>query len=301
MTAPAPSHPKIEVDVTAELARELLAEQHPDLADLPLRGRVFGWDNITWRLGDDLAVRFPVREMSSRLVEGEQRWLPVLAPRLPVAVPVPVRAGRPGPRYPWAWSVVPWLPGEQVAAQPVAHRTRWAGTLAEALAALHVPAPADAPVNPFRGVPLDDRVEVWRARLDGTPSVEPRHVETLRAAIDDGAAAPAWQGAPVWVHGDPHPGNMTSDGERLTGLIDFGDLGSGDPASDLATAWLTFDARGRDVFVRRTQELRGWDAPTWVRARAWAASYVPVLLAHPEEYPLMATVGLHTADQLALG
>ena len=90
MTAAVPGHPKIEVDVTEDLARALLAEQHPDLAHLPLRGRVFGWDNITWRLGDDLAVRFPVRRASSRLVEGEQRWLPVLAPTLPVAVPVPV-------------------------------------------------------------------------------------------------------------------------------------------------------------------------------------------------------------------
>lgn len=290
-------HPKIQVDVTADLARALLADQHPDLADLPLHGRVFGWDNVTWRLGDALALRFPVRDLSSTLVEREQRWLAVLAPQLPVPVPAPVRTGRPGRGFPWSWSVVPWLTGTQVAALPVAPRAAWATELADALAALHVPAPADAPRNPYRGVPLADRVETMRARTtDDLP-----HVAALRAALDAGVAAPAWDRPAVWVHGDPHPGNLVADGAHLTGLIDFGDLGAGDPASDLATAWMTFDAAGRAAFVARTQEQRGWDAATWARARAWAASYVAVLLAHPDEYPVLAEVGRHTAAQVAAG
>ena len=295
VTVPTPTHPKIEIDVTADLARALLADQHADLASLPLHGRTFGWDNLTWRLGDDLALRFPVRAMSSTLVEREQRWLPVLAPRLPVPVPAPVRDGRPALGYPWAWSVVPWLAGDQVAATPVADRTAWAGELAAALAALHSPAPRDAPVNPYRGVPLADRYDVMVGRQ--TPDVP--QVDALRAALDAGRAAPAWDRDPVWVHGDPHPGNLVSHHGHLTGLIDFGDLCAGDPASDLAAAWLTFDAAGREVFAARTQAARGWDDATWVRARAWAASYVPVLLAHPEEYPLMAAVGRHTAAQVA--
>lgn len=292
-----PSHPKIEVDVDAALARALLADQHPDVADLPLHGRTFGWDNLTWRLGDELALRFPVRAVSAPLIENEQRWLPVLAPSLPVRVPVPVRVGVPALGYPWAWSVVPWLSGKQVAATPVAARTAWAAELAEALAALHRPAPPDAPTNPVRGVPLADRSATMLARLTSDLPQAP----ALRAALDAGLAAPAWDDAPVWLHGDPHPGNLVSRDGHLAGLIDFGDLGAGDPASDLATAWLTFDDVGRAAFVARTQELRGWDEPTWVRARAWAASFVPVLLAHPVEYPLMATVGAHAAAQVAVG
>lgn len=295
MTAPLPAHPKIEVDVPADLARALLAEQHPDLAHLPLHGRTFGWDNLTWRLGEDLALRFPVRGPSSTLVEREQRWLPVLAASLPVPVPVPLRVGRPGHGYPWVWSVVPWLPGDQVAATPVADRTVWADELADALAALHGPAPATAPANPYRGVPLAQRHDVMAASLtDDVP-----HADALRAARGAGLAAPAWDGEPVWVHGDPHPGNLVSADGRLAGLLDFGDLCSGDPASDLATAWMTFDAAGRAAFVARTQQLRCWDDATWLRGRAWAASYVPVLLAHPVEYPLMAAVGRHTAAQVA--
>ncbi|WP_230684724.1 aminoglycoside phosphotransferase family protein [Cellulomonas sp. JZ18] len=292
---PPPTHPMIEHDVDAALARALLTEQHPDLADLPLHGRTNGWDNITWRLGADLALRFPVRAMSSALVEREQTWLPVLAPHLPVPVPTPVRAGHPGPRYPWAWSVVPWLPGEVVAATEVAARTAWATELADALAALHVPAPPGAPPNPYRGVPLAERDAVVADRLGS----DLPHGTALRSAWTAGLAAPAWRGAAVWLHGDPHPGNLVSRDGHLAGLIDFGDLTAGDPASDLATAWLTFDADGRAAFRARTTALRGWDDATWVRARAWAAALVPVLLAHPEEYPLMAAVGRHAAVQIA--
>ena len=166
-----PAHPLIEVDVTASLARRLLAEQHPDLAALPLHGRLNGWDNITWRLGDELALRFPVREASAPLVEREHRWLPLLAARLPVAVPNPVRTGEPSALYPWPWTVVPWLEGTVVAQTDVAGRTRWAHQLADALVALHVPAPPDAPVNPYRGVPLADRADVVGRRLADAPGI----------------------------------------------------------------------------------------------------------------------------------
>ncbi|QCB93791.1 aminoglycoside phosphotransferase family protein [Cellulomonas shaoxiangyii] len=293
--APLPRHPKIEVDVDADLARALLAEQHPDLAHLPLHGRTHGWDNLTWRLGDDLALRFPVRAVSAELVEREQRWLPLLADRVPVPLPVPLRVGRPGARYPWSWSVVPWLRGDTVAATEPASRTAWAAQLADALSALHTPAPRDAPPSPHRGVPLADRHDVVTARFTAaTP-----HVDALRAAWRDGLAAAPWAGPAVWLHGDPHPGNLVSRDGALAGLLDFGDLTSGDPASDLATAWLTFDADGRAAFRARCDALRGWDDATWLRARAWAAALVPVLLAHPDEYPLMAAVGRHAAAQLA--
>lgn len=292
-------HPKIEVDVDARLARALLADQHPDLADLPLHGRVHGWDNVTWRLGDELAVRFPVRAVSAPLVEREHRWLAGLARRLPVPVPVPVRTGAPALGYPWAWSVVRWVPGTVVAADPVAGRTLWAAALADALAALHVPAPAGAPHNPVRGVPLAARDDLVHRRLLEAPDLP--HRTALLDAWRDGLAADPWRHEPVWVHGDPHPGNLVTARGRLAGLLDFGDLCAGDPASDLATAWLTFDTAGRDTFVARTHELHAWDDATWRRARAWAAGLVPMFLAHPVEYPLMADVGRHATAQIALG
>ena len=106
--------PSAEVDVTVGLVRRLLRAQHPDLADLPLRVVANGWDNVTLRLGDDLAVRVPRRATAGQLVRNEQRWLPVLAPRLGVDAPVPVRIGVPADELPWSWSVVPWFTGAMV-------------------------------------------------------------------------------------------------------------------------------------------------------------------------------------------
>jgi aminoglycoside phosphotransferase (APT) family kinase protein len=157
--------PAAEVDTPSGLVRRLLAEQHPDLAGLTLEPAAHGWDNVTYRLGDELAVRLPRRALGADLIGHEQRWLPALAPPLPLPVPVPVRLGRPGCGYPWAWSVVPWLPGRPAAVAPPADPLAAAVTLGEFLGALHTPAPADAPVNPYRGVPLETRDGTVRERL----------------------------------------------------------------------------------------------------------------------------------------
>jgi aminoglycoside phosphotransferase (APT) family kinase protein len=116
--------PAAEADVSVELVRQLLAGQHPDLA--------------------------------AELVVHEQRWLPVLAPGLPLPVPAPVRVGQPTGRFPWNWSVVPFLPGQVAALAAPDDLALAAVALGEFLAALHVPAPPEAPANPFRGGPLAD-------------------------------------------------------------------------------------------------------------------------------------------------
>ncbi len=299
---------RADVDVTTQLARALLRAQHPDLlplADARLETAANGWDNVVLRLGDDLALRLPRREAAAHLVEHEQAVLPVLAPRLPVPVPAPVRVGgaEPALGYPYAWSVVPWFDGETAARTPVARRTAWAPALGRALAALHVPAPSNVPANPFRGVPLADRAPAFAERL-GRADAETRPV--LEAAWAAGLAAPAYDGAPVWLHGDPHPGNVVvgvgaADGEdTLAALVDFGDVTGGDPASDLATAWLSFDAEGHEAFRAAYAAAGGpTDDATWTRARAWAASLALALLAFPDDHPLMAEVGRHAVVRLA--
>src|SRR5271155_3009551 len=104
--------PPPEVEVTTELARNLLRDQHPDLAGLALEPAETGWDDAMLRLGDDLALRMPHRAIGDRLIVSEQTWLPRLAPRLPLPTPAPLRVGAPGRGYPFRWSVVPWLDGE---------------------------------------------------------------------------------------------------------------------------------------------------------------------------------------------
>src|SRR5207248_2290872 len=212
--------PSAEVDVSLALVRRLLADQHPDLAGLPLSVLANGWDNLMCRLGGDLVVRLPRRSQAAELVRHEQRWLPVLAPRLPLPIPAPVREGQPGPGYPWWWSVVPLLPGEVAARRPPADPRQAAIALGGFLGALHAPAPPDAPANPVRGIPLAARDETFgeNLRLLGG-AVD---AAALRAAWGAALATPVWEGPPVWVHGDLHPANILADRGLVRGVIDFG-------------------------------------------------------------------------------
>jgi len=267
--------PTAEFDVDVDLVAALLRDQHPDLAELPLRIVASGWDNVVVRAGDALAVRLPRRAAAAGLVEHEQRWLPTIAGLVADAVPVPepVRTGRPALGYPWAWSVVPWLPGRPAGER--AQGERVARDLAAFVTRLHVPAPPDAPVNPVRAVPLATRSEAVTTRL-ATADV-PRAVE-LAALWRAAADAPTHTGPPVWVHGDLHPFNLlvgpTPLGDRrLSAVVDFGDLTAGDRAVDLATRWLTLDGPAGRVF----EQLVGADDATWTRARGWAVSIASAL------------------------
>ena len=285
--------PAAEIDVTTDLVARLLGAQHPDLLDRPLSIAANGWDNVMVRIGDDLAARLPRRERAAELIEHEQLVLPRLARLLPVAVPVPVRTGTPTDFYPWSWSVVPWLPGEPAFRQDAVFRDRWAGQLAEAMAALHIPADADAPHNLVRGEPLAERTDIVRARIDSADSTG-----RLRALYEANASAPVHTGPPLWIHGDPHPFNMLADDSGLRALIDFGDVAAGDPATDLATAWLTFTRAGRARFMARYAERAGADAALWARARAWAARMTSSLLTASDDHRELDALGRFAFDQL---
>ncbi|MFC7878353.1 phosphotransferase [Isoptericola sp. NPDC057391] len=309
--------PAAEIDVDVPLTRALLAEQHPDLADRPLEVAAHGWDNVMLRVGDDLAVRLPRRALAAPLVEHEQRALPALAARLraaapDVVVPVPVRVGRPSAAlgYPWSWTVVPWADGVSAEATPVAARTAWAGAFGRLLAAVHAPAPDDAPSNPVRGVALGRRAEARdRRALDERLAAVPAGARTVARRLWDRAlGAPAHDGPPVWLHGDPHPANLVvSPGRgdrpgRLAAVVDWGDVTSGDPASDLGSLWLCFDDEGRAAcraeIQARANDGRGWDDATWTRAAGWSLLYATNMLAHPQLHPRLLPIGRHGLEAL---
>jgi len=293
------NRPAAEIDVTTTLVRLLLTEQHPDLADLPLSAGPHGWDNTIVQLGDDLAVRLPRREVAAVLVDHEQRWLPVLGPRLGVGVPAPVRVGVPSATFPWAWSVVPWFAGRPATALAPAARATLAQPLAEFVARLHVRAPSDAPANPFRGGPLATRDAAVHERIASGSVPEPEVVRRLWEQLLD---VPTWPGPPLWLHGDLHPANLlvTPEG-TLEAVLDFGDITAGDPATDLATAWLTFDASGRRQFQDQVTRLCGTDHDTWQRARGWALVLAVALLAHSDDDPPFAVLGAHALAQVLSG
>lgn len=278
--------PAAEVEIDRSLVRRLLADQHPDLADLPLTELASGWDNVLYRLGDDLVVRLPRRAMAAALVANEQRWLGVLAPELPLAIPVPVRVGRPTDDYPWSWSIQPWIPGRAAGASPDLDLPVAARDLGRFLAALHRPAPADAPRNPYRGGPLAERIDATDKRLARYADV--LDTEDLRRRWERALAAPVWDGPPLWIHGDLHAHNLVADSGRLVAVIDFGDITAGDPATDLAVAWSVLDPPHHAVFRRAADSAaRPIDDALWRRAEGWAVSVGLAILAHSADSPAM--------------
>jgi len=275
--------PAAEIDIDDGLVRRLLADQHRDLAALPLTLVANGWDNAIFRLGGDLAVRLPRRQLGADLVVHEQRWLPELASRLPLPVPVPLRVGLPSDDYPWSWTVVAWFDGDVAADVALADAMVEARRLGRFVDALHTPAPADAPLNPFRGQPIDE----LRPRVVNS-------IERLGESIDAAAVAARldrltdvadWHEAPVWLHGDLHSANVVVRDGMVRAVIDFGDITSGDPAVDLAIGWMLFDDAALDVFRASAGTV---DGATWSRAQAWALHFALLYL-------------LHSADNLRFG
>lgn len=295
--------PAAEVEVHAALVTRLLEEQHPDLVgEVTLVAN--GWDNALFRLGDSLTVRLPRRAAAAQLVLNEQRWLPELAGRLPVPIPSPVRTGTPTQYYPWAWSVTPWIEAIPADELPPVARAPIAGDLADFMVALHTPAPADAPHNPVRGVPLDSRSLAVHDRLAAGGIGRADELAVLWRRL---TATPAWAGPPLWLHGDPHPANVLlrsvapGGPPRLAAVIDFGDITAGDPATDLAAAWLVFDEEARQGFRARTQELAPLGDDTWMRARGWALNMGTAIAAHSDDNRRLAAIGAHVLDQVLLG
>ena len=304
--------PSAEVEVTADLVRRLLACQHPDLAGLPVVPLAHGWDNALFRLGDALVARLPRRALGARTLVNEQRWLPSLAPRLPLPVPVPVRTGVPGEGYPWPWSVVPFLPGTPASDGPRFDPRPAAADLGGFFGALHVPAPPDAPANPSRGVPLQRRAASFEqnlaaldlAALDVAAPTGQAGRGAVLAAWDAVLAVPPWDGPPVWLHGDPHPANILISDGRVSGVLDFGDITAGDPATDLSLAWMLLPASCHGDF-RAAYAAAGHGTLSdamWARGRGWALNLAIVFLAWSADNPRLHAVGRRTlAAVLAAG
>jgi aminoglycoside phosphotransferase (APT) family kinase protein len=288
--------PAAEVDVSPDLVRRLLAAQQPDLAHLAIEVMAHGWDKVMCRVGDVLAARLPRREVAARFLVNEQRWLPVLEPRLPLPVPAPARVGQPGPGYPWPWSIVPFLPGQVASRNPPADLRDAAVSLGGFLGALHIPAAPDAPVNPSRGVPLADRSAAVTQNLSVLGGLVDRRavMRVWEAAI----VAPTWDRSPVWLHGDLHPANILVHRGRISGVIDFGDITSGDPATDLSVAWMLLPAECHDAFRNAYRAAGGYEYAAsedgWARARGWALALSLVFLAHSADNRPLAEIGHHT-------
>jgi aminoglycoside phosphotransferase (APT) family kinase protein len=254
--------------IDEQLARRLIDRQFPQWAGLPIAAVEFGGvDNRTFRLGEDMTVRLPSGEWYALQVAKEQRWLPRLAPQLPLPIPAPLAKGEPDAGYPFSWSVYRWLEGENASAGTIGDMTAFATTLASFLRALRgadvTGGPAPGRHNFYRGGPLSTYAdETVRAIASLGEAIDTDAVTT----VWDDAVAATWNGEPVWFHGDVAAGNLLVRDGRLAAVIDFGTSGVGDPACDVVIAWTLLDGSSRDAFRRGL----GVDPATWSRGRGWA-------------------------------
>jgi aminoglycoside phosphotransferase (APT) family kinase protein len=255
-------------EITADVAARLVAGQFPQWASLPVVPvKLNGWDNVTFRLGDELSIRLPSADRYVAQVGKEHHWLPVLAPRLPLPIPEPVAMGRPSDEFPRPWSVYRWIAGEPASADQVTDPTGFACSLAGFLTALRAIDASDGPPagahNFFRGGPLATYDEQTRQLIRLTADDIDAGAATT---VWDAALASTWEQAPVWVHGDVTGSNLLIADGALRAVIDFGGMAVGDPACDLGMEWTFFTGDSTAVF-RRGLHL---DEATWARGRGWA-------------------------------
>jgi len=129
--------PADRIDIDVSLVRRLVTDQFPRWADLPITpADPMGWDNYTYRLGSDMKVRLPSAARYASQTEKEHRWLPKLAPRLPLPIPAPLVIGEPADRYPWPWSISRWIEGDTATLANIDDLSQFATDLAQFLVAL---------------------------------------------------------------------------------------------------------------------------------------------------------------------
>ena len=261
-----------EIDTNVSLVIQLLITQFPQWANLPIEpARSAGTGNTLYRLSDDMVVRLPRIPSAVEQVEKEQKWLPILAPLLPLNIPIPLAKGKPSDDYPWHWSVYRWIEGEDAIAASIANPRQTAIDLAQFIVALQqidvTGGPPPGQHNFYRGVPLALRDQQTRTAIAVLHDV--LDTDEVTTAWNTAIEAPVWNGAPVWLHGDLHPGNLLVQQGRLSGIIDFGGAGVGDPACDVMAAWTLLSAEDRAVF----REVLQVDDATWARGCGWALSF----------------------------
>jgi len=264
--------PPPEIEITPDLVVNLITEQFPQLAHLKLTFLGEGWDNSMFRLGDQYLVRLPRRKKAVPLLKIEQEWLPKFNIPGKIKLPIPIGIGSPNNNYPWSWSILPWFDGQSA---DIDHpNADEAIHFANFLKTLHQPAPTNAPTNLYRGVPLSVRAadtEDRMSRLAKNTSV----ITTKIKRIWTDALETSFTQNNCWLHGDLHPRNIVVNNGEIQAVIDWGDLTSGDVATDLASCWMIF----HQVEVRQQAiEVYAPSPMEAIRAKGWAVFFAVILL-----------------------
>lgn len=273
MTSDAAYTPIADVEITSDLVRSLLEQQHPDLLDMSVQIMESGWDNVMVRIGEELALRLPRRAIADSLILNEQKWLPRLGPKLPVPIPVPIRVGQPQENYPFHWSILPWLPGQAADQSPP--DASQAAVLSQFLKELHeIELPDDHPKNPVRGCALSEKQKDIERRMvnlkNQTDLLTPTIMDIWNTALDTDIDC-----SKCWIAGDIHARNVLVKKGKITAFIDWGDMCGGDRATDLSSIWALLSTPEARRLAIRTYDM---SEATLERAKGWALFYGVFLL-----------------------
>lgn len=266
-----------ELEVDEVLVSSLLKNQCPQWANLSLKAvKSSGTDNALFRLGGEYIVRLPRIEWEPGSNEislnKEYKWLPLISRFLSVPISEPIFIGKPDNLYPWPWIVSKWNNGHNPSFEQDNEYEELAFDLANFLNELHRIKLINGPLS-RRGVPLKNVDEETRkaiGQLEGEIDI-PKVI----ALWDQFLKIPGWDKDFVWVHGDFLPGNILIENNRLSAVIDFSDVGMGDPACDLIIAWSLLKPHSRKIF---RENLENVDNDTWERGRGWALSIALIML-----------------------
>jgi len=273
-----------DITLTQEDAGRLVEQQFPELAPARLEPLGAGWDNAAYVVNGRWVFRFPRRKAFTGLLENEMRYLPRLAPHLPLRIPEPVWHGRPEAAFPYPFAGYELLPGETACAVrwTPEERLRNAPVLGRFLAALHgLPVDeetrAKAPGDELGRADLKKRAPILRERL---AQLEAKQVEvdgaTVRGWLSRLEHTPPWTKGTCWVHGDLYARHLVVDEQHgVTGVLDWGDVHLGDPAIDLTIAFTFLPPEARGAFREAYGDI---DEATWNRARFRAFHYGVLLL-----------------------
>jgi aminoglycoside phosphotransferase (APT) family kinase protein len=288
-----------QLTVSPETVRRLVDEQFPEWRSLPIR-RVpsQGTVNAIFRIGDQLAARFPLQpgdlESTRRWLESEAEAARALVGRTRFPTPRPVARGEPGAGYPLPWSVQTWLPGVVATDEDPGESVAFAHDLAEFI---HDVRAIDTRGRTFRGegrggdLPSHD---AWMETCFGH-SERILDVARLRRMWAVMRTLPRSGARDVMTHGDLIPGNVLVSDGRLSGVLDVGGLGPADRALDLVGAWHLLEAGPRQVL----REDLGCDDLEWERGKAWAFEQaMGAVWYYLESNPAMSRMGKRTLKHI---
>lgn len=287
-----------QLELGEHTVRRLVREQFPQWRHLAIREvPTAGTVNAIFRIGEDLAARFPLRAQDPGTARASltggfaAAW--ELAEASTVPTPEPVAIGAPGHGYPLPWSVQTWLPGRVATLDDPAGSVEFAEDLARFIASLRA---TDTGGRKFRGdgrgghLPDHDAwMEICFDQSEGMLDV-PR----LRAMWAELRTLPEVD-ADVMCHGDLIPPNVLVRHGRLVGVLDGGGFAAADPALDLVSAWHLLD----DVRRQHLHDALGCDDVQWRRGMAWALQQsMGLVWYYAESNPSMSRWGRRTLDRL---